>query len=287
MGVLGKDLLNYQRPRTHIKIHFGKSAYWIEDDPTLHPYGETLVALLNDDKETTNQLLQIYLSAGEDVKPVRERYAWFLKELFRDVPCEKKKGQRKLPLAEQVYQSCLEAFVSGVSLGQSPEVDAPQVNIQYAVMETEDGAHELVEKMYFDRLSDFVYVELMKGLQRGFVPKRCPNCGRWFLQQPGLTYSYCDGPAPGGEGKTCRDIGSVASFKDKVRNHDVWKIHQRAYKKYFARARKGTISRADFEAWERASEKLRDQALTEYERTESEEQRTAIVERLATELNKA
>ncbi len=287
MGVLGKDLLDYQRPHTHIKIHFGQSGYWIEDAPALHPYGETLVALLNDDREAANQLLQIYLSAGEDVKLVRERYAWFLEELFRDVPCEKKKGQRKLPLAEQVYQSCLEAFVSGVSLGQSPEVDAPQVNIQYAVLETEDGAHELVEKMYFDRLSDFVYVELMKGLQRGFVPKRCPNCGRWFLQQPGLTYSYCDGPAPGEEGKTCRDIGSVASFKDKVRNHDVWKVHQRAYKKYFARARKGTMSRADFEAWERESEALRDRALADYEQAESEEQRATIVERLAETLNRA
>lgn len=287
MGVLGKDLLDYRRPRTHVKIHFGQNAYWIEDDPTFHPYGETLVALLNDDRETANQLLQVYHSAGEDVKPVRERYAWFLQELFRDVPCEKKKGQRKLPLAEQVYQSCLEAFVSGVSLGQSPEVDAPQVNIQYAVLEMEDGTHELVEKMYFDRLSDFVYVELMKGLQRGFVPKRCPNCGRWFLQQPGLTYSYCDGPAPGGEGKTCRDIGSATSFKDKVRNHDVWKVHQRAYKKYFARTRKGTMSKTDFEAWGRESEVLRDRALVDYERAESEEQRAAIVERLAEELNGA
>lgn len=290
MGVLGKDLLDYRRPRTHVKIHFGQSAYWIEDDQTLHPYGETLVALLNYGSEPAapkNKLLRLYLSAGEDVKPVRERYVWFLQELFRDVPCEKKKGQRKLPLAEQVYQSCLEAFVSGVSLGQSPEVDAPQVNIQYAVWEMKDGAHELVEKMYFDRLSDFVYVELMKGLQKGFVPKRCPNCARWFLQQPGLTYSYCDGPAPGGEGKTCRDIGSTASFKDKVRNHDVWKVHQRAYKKYFARTKKGTMSRADFEAWERKSERLRERALTEHERAESEEQRAAIVGRLAEELNRA
>ncbi len=290
MGVLGKDLFDYQRPRTHVKIHFGQSIYWIEDDPTPHPYGETLVALLNYGREKAapkNRLLQLYLSAGEDVTPVWERYTWFLEELFRDVPCEKKKGQRKLPLAEQVYQSCLDAFVSGVSLGKSPEVDAPQVNIQYAVLETENGTHELVEKMYFDRLSDFVYVELMKGLQKGFVPKRCPNCGRWFLQQPGLTYSYCDGPAPGEEGKTCRDIGSTTSFRDKVKNNDVWKVHQRAYKKYFARARKGTMSKVDFEEWERASEVLRNRALADYQRAKSEEQRTAIVERLAEGLNRA
>ena len=44
---------------------------------------------------------------------------------------------------------------------------------------------KIVEKMYFDQLLDFVYVEFMKGLQKGFVPKRCANCGRWFLQKPG------------------------------------------------------------------------------------------------------
>lgn len=239
-----------------------------------------------DKRAPRNKLVRLYLSAGEDIKPVRERYAWFLKELFRDVPCEKKKGQRKHPLGEQVYQSGLNALVSGVSLGQSPEVDAPQVNIQYAVLEMADGTHELVEKMYFDRLSDFVYVELVKGLQRGFVPRRCPNCGRWFLQQPGLTCSYCDGPAPGREGKTCRDIGSVANFKDKVRNHDVWKVHQRAYKKYFARRKKGTMTATAFETWERESERLRNAALREYEKADSEEEKKAIVDRLTEELNR-
>ena len=66
------------------------------------------------------------------------------------------------------------------------------------------GECEIVEKMYFNGLLDFVYVELMKGLQKEFVPKRCANCRRWFLQTPGATYSYCNEPAPGQEGKTCR-----------------------------------------------------------------------------------
>ena len=57
--------------------------------------------------------------------------------------------------------------MSGVSLGNSSEVDAPSVNIQYAVLELDETHHELVEKLYFDQLTDFVYVELMRGLQRG------------------------------------------------------------------------------------------------------------------------
>ena len=133
---------------------------------------------------------------------------------------------------------------------------------------------------------DFVYVELMKGLQKGFVPKRCANCGRWFLQMPGMTYAYCGEPAPGQDGKTCREIGATSSFRSKVQNNDVWKAHQRAYKKYFARTRKGTMSKGVFEMWSRKMETLRDDALKKYDRAQSEEERQRIVDEVTQKLNK-
>lgn len=101
-------------------------------------------------------------------------------------------------------------------------VDAPNVQMQHAVLQTEDGS-EIVEKMCFDRLLDFVYIELMKGLQKGFVPKRCPNCGRWFVQEPGMDFNYCANPAPQDPTKLCRDIGATNNFLDKKKNHEIWK----------------------------------------------------------------
>ena len=47
MSVLGKDLFDIGRPRTHVKIQFGQNAYWVEYDSTPHPYGEVLTELLN------------------------------------------------------------------------------------------------------------------------------------------------------------------------------------------------------------------------------------------------
>lgn len=49
MGVLGKNLFDIGRPRTHVKVQFGQNAYWVERDPTPHPYGEVLTELLNCD----------------------------------------------------------------------------------------------------------------------------------------------------------------------------------------------------------------------------------------------
>ena len=221
----------------------------------------------------------------KDIQLIQERYAWFLDRVFANAVFEKKKGQRKESLAQLIYSSGYEAFVSGVSLGKDPEVDAPLVRAQYRIRGERENA-EVVEKMYFDRLLDFVYVELMKGLQKGFVPKRCANCGRWFLQMPGMTYAYCGEPAPGQDGKTCREIGATSSFRSKVQNNDVWKAHQRAYKKYFARTRKGTMSKGVFEVWSRKMETLRDDALKEYDRAKSEEERQRIVDEVTQKLNK-
>ena len=71
----------------------------------------------------------------DDIRLIQRRYAWFLDSMFEGKVFEKKKGQRKAPLAEQITAHCLDAFVSGVSLGEDNNVGAPQVNTQYAVRE--------------------------------------------------------------------------------------------------------------------------------------------------------
>ena len=62
-----------------------------------------------------------------DIRLIQERYAWFLDGVFSDAIFEKKKGQRKIPLAPMIRSHGYEAFISGVSLGESPETDAPPV----------------------------------------------------------------------------------------------------------------------------------------------------------------
>ena len=59
MGVLGKGLFDIGRPGTHVKVQFGQSAYWVEHDPTPHPYGETLTELLNYDAAPYEHTLSV------------------------------------------------------------------------------------------------------------------------------------------------------------------------------------------------------------------------------------
>ena len=321
MGILGKDLFDYTRPHTNTKIEFGDACYWVEDNPEPQPYGTVLTEILTLDAASLQgaldqikpqdysalwkflsslPLYRVYLpdlrvanealprfaqQTLDDIQFIQRRYGWFLDAMFEGKAFEKKKGQRKEPLVKQITDHCLEAFVSGVSLGEDYHVDAPDVKTQYVVRTTDEQKPELVEKMYFDRLLDFVYVEFMKSLQKEFVPKRCANCGRWFLQTPGATYSYCNELAPDAEGKTCREIGATTSFRDKVHNNDIWKLHQRAYKKYFARTRAGTMSKPEFETWSLEAEHLRDIALEQYENAGTDAEKDLIVQELKDQLN--
>ena len=231
----------------------------------------------------TDVLAPIY-HAANDIPTIQDRYARFLTDAMDDGGQRRKKGQRKIPLADRIVMNCMEAFVSGRSLGSDVQADAPNVQMQYAVLQSKEAGIQIVEKMYFDRLSDFVYVELMKGLQKGFLPKRCPNCGRWFLLEPGFDYNYCDNPAPQDPSKLCRDIGATNSFLDKKKNHAIWNVHQRAYRKYYARMKKNHMSRDDFYTWAENAAALRDELLPKYSIANAEE-RAAMVEEYRLTIN--
>lgn len=191
-----------------------------------------------------------------------EQYRWFIKEMFSQTKWKVDTNK----FADLIKNNGISAFMSGVSLGKNGFVDAPKLSVQYEACETDDGIIKIYEKMKFTSLIDFLYVDLFKAIMNNYCPKSCKLCGKFFLQEPGLAFEYCQNIAPDEAFKTCRDIGSRKSFKDKIKNNPVWEIHQRAYKKYYARMKKKKMSEQDFAQWIIEAEKLRDEMLRVYER---------------------
>ena len=253
-------------------------------EPSLLFRDTELGMLLSSDPE---RLLHKYQDADEALYLIQEQYAWFLDTMYQGPDSEKKKGQKKESPAGRIARQSLSPLIGEASLGSDrAQMAPPVVSIQYEVIPTANSGAELVENMYLERLTDFAYLELCRGIQSGFIPKRCRNCGHWFLQQPGAEFHYCPRIAPGETEKTCRDVGSVLSFQSKIKHNPVWQVHQRAYKKYFARTRKNTLSAEAFELWARNAEQLRNQALTEYEASVDDTRRTELIETLREALNR-
>ena len=208
-------------------------------------------------------MLDSYGQLAADLMVINERYAWFVKEIFyRQIP-KRERNQ----FAWQIEENGMSAFISGRSLGTSRKVDPAAAPVQYELHTSPEGEPCIYEKRRFTSLLDFLYTDLMKGFIHGQSPKPCKLCRRFFLQDQGFVYEYCNGSAPDASGKTCREIGARQSFRTKVQGSEIWQIHQRAYKKYYARVMKKNMSKADFNIWAQDAERLRDEALEEERQT--------------------
>ena len=104
----------------------------------------------------------------DDIRLIQERYAWFLDGVFADAVFEKKKkGQRENSsgTADPVRADMKILSAASVSVKTLRQT---RRRVNAVPHPRREGKAEIVEKMYLDRLLDFVYVEFMKGLQRDF-----------------------------------------------------------------------------------------------------------------------
>lgn len=113
----------------------------------------------------------------------------------------------------------------------------------------QDGKPLFTESYEFQDAVSFFFVDLMRGLKSNYVPKRCANCGKWFLITGGKYLEYCSNPLENDPSKTCRDIGAQEIYAQKCRNDPVWQTYTRAYKTHFARRTKGKMTPDEFRIW--------------------------------------
>lgn len=73
---------------------------------------------------------------------------------------------------------------------------------------TKAGKALLTEKVKFCYLSHFLYTDFYQGLMAGNAPRRCHNCGRYFLPAARYNTYYCSIIAPGETEHTCRKGGA-------------------------------------------------------------------------------
>ena len=58
------------------------------------------------------------------------------------------------------------------------------------------------------RNTHFLRTEFYRGLAAGNAPRRCHNCGTYFLLDSGYNTIYCNNIAPGETERTCRKVGA-------------------------------------------------------------------------------
>ena len=119
---------------------------------------------------------------------------------------------------------------------------------------------ELCQHYTFTTLGGYLYIELFKGLESHYLPKKCGYCGKYFLLTAGLFSDYCTKEIEGMDGRTCRDMGHRKKYADKIRSNPYWNAYSKAYKQHYARYLKKKMTQAEFAKWADYALELRNKA---------------------------
>lgn len=243
-----------------LRVDFGTSFYWIEDNGPFQ-IGEAVADFFGDNN------FGLYGSEFMELS-------------------------RELAAQLAVYGGALKPFAPGripaelpADILFAPERAAVTAPVCFTFHAVGDGMVDLVERYVFQSLRDFLYVDLFKALRVGNAPRQCRLCKRWFFHPSSEKFMYCTRVVSGEEPRTCREVGAMAAFEDKLSENEPWKLYKRAYKKYYARFMKGNLSREQLEKWTSTAAALRDETEELWRAAATPETKTSIIERYRRQLN--
>lgn len=149
-----------------------------------------------------------------------------------------------LHLPEQEYEQSFPAYIKFVPV-ILPGEDQPTI----------------VEEAQFGELHAFLYTDFYRGLMRGHAPRRCRNCGRFFLLSNGYNICYCNNIAPGETKRTCRQVGAHrVAARLWAGDTPLRKEYAKTVNRLKAQRRTGKISGNDFIIFENQAKAILEQA---------------------------
>jgi len=118
----------------------------------------------------------------------------------------------------------------------------------------------LAERMAFIRLGDFLRTDFFRALQHGNAPRRCHNCGRFFLLTAGYNTCYCNDVAPGETERTCRKVGAHNKAAGKHKT-PVQKEYDRVYNRLKQQRYRGKVSADEWNAAVAQAQEMKSRAM--------------------------
>ena len=155
------------------------------------------------------------------------------------------------------YESCMESFRE-IYMQREDEEDLAYMNerrlnfpvsISFVVeRDKKTGQPFMAERMTFEDLISFLYMDLYRGMAVGNVPRLCHNCGKWFLAIGAYDTVYCQRVAPGEMTRTCRQVGAHKKEREKNGKDFAYREYAKAYGRLKSRKLRETLSA---EKWHR------------------------------------
>lgn len=152
------------------------------------------------------EFLQKVRSLPESFQRFRTQVSFMLLFYYEDLP---KRNAFEYGAAYSSYY--LDMLVSGEILSLKEIFSqAFTAEVDFVPMFHPDDPQKIMiaEKTQFDSMHSFLFTDFYRAMMRGHIPRRCHNCGRFFLLLNGYNAMYCNRIAPGETTRTCRKVGA-------------------------------------------------------------------------------
>ena len=204
---------------------------------------------------TENEMLRrwhgMYDRLADDLQRFRYDTDDMLTDYFEELP------SRRPEAYAAAYESCMESFRE-IYMQTEDDEDLAYMNkrrlnfpvsISFVVeRDKKTGQPFMAERMTFEDLISFLYMDLYRGMAVGNVPRLCHNCGKWFLAIGAYDTVYCQRVAPGETTRTCRQVGAHRKEKQKNGEDFARREYTKAYGRLKSRKLRETLSA---EKWHR------------------------------------
>ena len=179
-----------------------------------------------------NQMIQEFsakvIALPERMNNFRGQVALMLEFFFEDLT---RRGSSEYGRAfDDYYRAMIEGGATFYPF-QEFEQSFP-AELSFVPMRHPDKPDEylVAERAKFAELHFFLYTDFYRALAHGNAPRRCHNCGRYFLLTRGYNTCYCNNVAPGETTRTCRKVGAhTKERREREGASPVQQEYQRAY----------------------------------------------------------
>lgn len=108
-------------------------------------------------------------------------------------------------------------------------------------------------------ITEACYFEFMELVKKGTLVRKCHNCNKYFINTGRIDTLYCDRKS-NSDNKTCKDVGAMNSYREKIKDDPIIKEYNKAYKRNNARVKYGKMTQNEFLKWSDSARELRDKA---------------------------
>lgn len=177
---------------------------------------------------------------AHDIRALRRQFQIMTEKYFE--PLERRNAATYANAYSYFYADMLTvaAKVFGENFSQS---FSTELNFVPMMHQTNEGEVFIAEKTTFNSLTDFLRTEFYRGLAAGNAPRRCHNCGIYFLLTSGYNTCYCNNVAPGETERTCRKVGAHRKEAREKANRSPARVeYDRAYNRLKQKKNRKKIS---------------------------------------------